>query len=104
MRSALIALTLLLSLNLPQAQSGVMNSIHLETHEALDWFFHKRGEDFIGAYDMNFTDNSEGCTFTIGTRVVTRNAEYSNTTYQCRLCFVQSGRRSFDAQEIDCQQ
>lgn len=85
------------------ANAGVMNSIHLETHEALAWFFSKRGEDFHGAYEMSFTDNSAGCSFTIGTSAAVTNAQYQNVSYDCKICFTQSGRRSFDAGEIVCQ-
>lgn len=86
------------------AHAGVMNSIHLEAHESLSWFFSKRGEDFVGAYDMNFTSNEVGCTFTIATRAVVTNANYQHTSYNCKICFVQAGRRSFDAKSIDCQE
>jgi len=104
MRTLMLALALIATTSLPQANAGVMNSIHLEVHESLGWFFSKRGEDFIGAYDMNFTDNTQGCTFTIATRAVVTNSAYANNSYNCRLCFVQAGRRSFDAKEIDCQE
>lgn len=103
MRLLSLALLITTLFAIKPASAGVMNSIHLETHEALAWFFSKRGEDFHGAYEMNFTDNSEGCTFTIGTRAAVTNNQYQNVSYDCKVCFVQSGRRSFDANEIVCQ-